>query len=177
MANQGSEKYTDETALRSVRDRIEHLFETGRCTEIIELCTDVLSSLPDEWKFYYHRAQAKLLLGDRSGAIDDLTIAIRIRPMEPTLYFFRGSWRVDAGEYVEGTDDLMQSINAETDQGTSYYVESARFRRAVAFLQLGEFEKAEKECLQVRATLTAHVRGRLWSASEVLDRAKRRAPP
>ena len=157
--------------------RIERLFDTRRYAEIIDLCSEIVSAYADEWKFYYHRAQAKMLLRRRSEAIDDLTSALKIQDREPALYYFRGSWNVDSGNDLEGSDDLMHAIDAEVELGTAYYVESARFRRAIAFLHLGEFEKAHGECRLVRPDLRTWVKGRLWSATEVLDRAKRRVRP
>jgi len=154
--------------------RIERLFDSARYAEVIDLCSDIVSSFPEEWKFYYHRAQAKLLLRRRSEAIEDLTLALRFQDAEPALYYFRGSWSVDAGNYLDGSNDLIEAINAEAKLGTSYYVESARFVRAVALLHLGEFEKVKEECVHVRPDFKSFVKGRLWSASEVLDRATRR---
>ncbi len=164
-------------SLHDATIRIKRLSDSGRYAEVIDLCSDVVALFPREWKFYYESAHAKMILGRRSEAIDDLSRALKIQDREPALFFFRGSWKIDAGDYVHGSEDLLNAIDAEANLGSSYYVESARFRRAIAFLHLAEFEKAKDEYNHVRPDLTAYVKGRMWSATEVLDKTQRRIRP
>ncbi|HKO47097.1 MAG TPA: hypothetical protein VJV79_05200 [Polyangiaceae bacterium] len=167
----------DDEKMVAAVDRIERLFDGRRYAEVVELCTVLLAELPAEFRLYYHRAQAKMLGGDRRGAIDDLTSAINQNPAEPTLFYFRGLWSLDEGNQLSAANDFQGAIDAETKLGTSYYVESARFSRAVALLFIGDFQQAELECAQVRADLKTYVGGRQWSVNDILGYAGRRQRP
>lgn len=167
----------DENEMDATIDRIERLFDGRRYAEIVELCTALLAQFPTEFRLYYHRAQAKTLHGDLRGAIDDITSAIAHNPDEPALFYFRGLWALDEGNMQSAANDLLRAVEAETKLGTSYYVESARFARAVALLFLGDFRQAQFECTHLREDLKSFVAGRQWSVSDVLAHAGRGKRP
>lgn len=158
-------------------DRIERLFDGRRYAEIVEFCSELLARFPAEFRLYYHRAQAKTLGGDGRGAIDDMTSAIAQNPSEPALFYFRGLWALDEGDQHAAANDLQQAVEAEARLGTSYYVESARFVRAIALLSLGSYRQAELECAQVRADFKTFAAGRQWTVNDVLAHAARGQRP
>lgn len=157
--------------------RIERLFDARRYAEVVEFCSELLARFPTDYRLYYHRAQAKTLGGDGRGAIADMTSAIAQNSAEPTLFYFRGLWELDEGDQHAAANDLQQAVEAEARLGTSYYVESARFARAIALLFLGDYRQAELECTHVRADLKTFAAGRQWTVDDVLNQAARGQRP
>ena len=116
-------------------------------------------------------------MGDRVGALADISTAIALQPTEPALFFFRGLWNVNADRLPAGVDDLTKAIALEQTLGRTYYSESARFLRAVASLPLGKFDQGIADCDLVRADMTTFAHGRLWNAAEVRKLAAQRQKP
>lgn len=157
--------------------RIERWFDARRYVEVVEFCSELIARFPTDYRLYYHRAQAKTLGGDGRGAIADMTSAIAQNSAEPALFYFRGLWELDEGDQHAAANDLQQAIEAEERLGTSYYVESARFARAIALLFLGDYRQAELECTHVRADLKTFAAGQQWTVDDVLSQAARGRRP
>jgi hypothetical protein len=85
---------------------VKAALDARRYTDAVDCATRFLNTNPPSFERYFHRAQAKALLNDQAGAIDDITAALTLNPREPALYFFRGIWRIDQRDYVHGASDL-----------------------------------------------------------------------
>src|SRR5687767_4482338 len=114
--------------------QIEDLMAKKQYAAVIDFCEKVEGQLSDSYEVFYHRAQAKNVLSDVEGALRDLSVAIDLEPREPALFFFRGLWSIDVGDYASANRDIQKAIELEDKLGSSYYRQSAKFVRAVALL-------------------------------------------
>ena len=153
-------------------NQIERLIQQSREADILAICDELLVRFPDRFELYYHRAQARAVLGDSVGALRDISTAIVLQPGEPALFFFRGTWLINEGELVKGIADLAETLNLETKLGLAYYSQSARLTRAVAYLLLREFERALEDSLAVKPDASGYVRDRVWTARNIAELAK-----
>lgn len=151
-------------------ERVRRLSSTGRDVEAIALCSDLVSEFPGRSEPYFYRALAKHSLGDRSGALADLTDAIALKPEEPASFFFRGRWQIEAGRYAEGISDLRRAIVADEALGSTYYADSARFSVAVAYFLSKEFRQSELACEGVPANAGTYLAGRRWTLADLRRR-------
>lgn len=157
----------EEAELDAAIAQIKQWSHGGQDEQVISACTDLLRRFPEEFELYYFRAQARAARRDREGAIEDLGHAMTCNPKEPALFYFRGLWRLDAGEHAEAARDFQEAIELEEELESSYYVESARMARAVALMLLGRFSESELECSKVRPSAKSYLVGRMWSAADV----------
>jgi len=157
-------------ALGSEIARVQRLSSTGRDSEAVGLCTDLVHEFPGRFEPYFHRALAKHSLGDRSGAIADLTEAIRLNASEPASLFFRGRWQIEAGEYASGISDLRQAIVADEALGSEYYSEPARMSVAVAYFLQGDFAQSEFAAKRLSSSAATYLAGRRWTIGDLRRR-------
>lgn len=61
-------------------------------------------------EFYYDRANAKLASGDKEGAIEDYSRAIKFDPKNPSLYNNRGLAKYALGNYQGAVEDYSLNI-------------------------------------------------------------------
>jgi tetratricopeptide (TPR) repeat protein len=160
----------DVAALDSEIARVQRLSSTGRDSEAEDLCTHLIGEFPGRFEPYFHRALAKHSLGDRSGAIADLTEAIRLNASEPASLFFRGRWQIEAGEYAIGISDLHQAIIADEALCSEYYTEPARLSVAVAYLLQGDFAQAELASRGLSPSAATYLAGRRWTIGDLRRR-------
>lgn len=67
----------------------------------------------DNWQAYQERANAKLARGDVSGAIMDLTAALRDSPPNPALFFLRGSAKLRLKDWNGGAADFEAGLRLD----------------------------------------------------------------
>lgn len=160
----------DVGALDSEIARVQRLSSTGRDSEAVGLCTDLIDEFPGRFEPYFHRALAKHSLGDGSGAIADLSEAIRLNASEPASLFFRGRWQIEAGKYALGISDLHQAIVADETLGSEYYTEPARLSVAVAYLLQGDFAQSELASRGLSPSAATYLAGRRWTLGDLRRR-------
>jgi tetratricopeptide (TPR) repeat protein/S1-C subfamily serine protease len=71
--------------------------------------------------FYYNRGNVRNELGDKPGAIDDYTQAIKINPNLAQAYYNRGNVRNDLGDKQGAIDDYNQAIKINPNYADAYY--------------------------------------------------------
>lgn len=158
-------------------DRIDRLLDGRHYAEAEDVCTSLLIESPNDFRLFYHRAQAKHLSGRTRDAIGDLGRAIANNEREPALFYFRGLWSLEEAEFAAAERDLGLAVEKESAMGSAYYLESAQLARAVALLMLSDFVGAERQCHLLRPDQQIFLLGRQWRASEVqtLAASRRRA--
>lgn len=159
----------DASALDGALQRLTTLARSRAPAEVIALCDEVEVTFGPHFEICHHRAHARAIMGDKSGAIADLSRGIALRPEEPALFYFRGLWQLDTGDPLGASHDFSSAIALETAMGSSYYLRSARFARAIASLGLREFDQALSDCRAVDGDMRAFVAGRLWSVEDILN--------
>ncbi|MDQ2642171.1 MAG: hypothetical protein M3020_00025 [Myxococcota bacterium] len=160
----------DSGALGAEMARVQRLSSAGRDSEAVGLCTDLIVEFPDRPELYFQRALAKHSLGDRSGAIADLTEAIALNASEPASLFFRGRWQIEEGEYAAGISDLHQAIIADDALGSAYYADPARLSVAVAYFLQGDFARSETASTGLSADAATYLAGRRWTIRDLRRR-------
>ncbi|MDB9452718.1 tetratricopeptide repeat-containing serine protease family protein, partial [Dolichospermum circinale] len=96
--------------------------------------------------FYTNRGNVRNDLGDKPGAIDDYTQAIKINPNDAQAYSNRGNVRYELGDKQGAIDDYTQAIKINPNYAEAYG------NRAYVYYQLGDKQKA-REDLQRAAQL------------------------
>ncbi|AGY56424.1 PDZ domain-containing protein [Gloeobacter kilaueensis] len=71
--------------------------------------TQLLKLLPDEARFYYNRALARVKLTDQPGALLDFSEYIRRSPTDPVGYYNRASLRLTLADREGALSDLRQA--------------------------------------------------------------------
>ncbi|MFO0098199.1 MAG: tetratricopeptide repeat protein [Aphanizomenon sp.] len=71
--------------------------------------------------FYNNRGIVRDDLGDKQGAIDDYTLAIKINPNVAQAYYNRGVVRDDLGDKPGAIDDYNQAIKINPNYALAYY--------------------------------------------------------
>jgi len=160
----------EDGALRSQIARIQRLSSTGRDVEVVSLCTDLVAEFPGHSEPYFYRALSKRSLGDRSGAIADLTEAIALNAAEPGSLFFRGRWQIEGGAYAAGISDLREAILADEALGSTYYADSARLSVAVAYFMNKDFAQSELASAGLSASAGTYLAGRYWTIGDLRRR-------
>lgn len=166
----------DDGAPEYLLEEIEQLGSRKNYEEVVRRCTELQTSYPKQFEFHYFRAQANNYLGKISDALLDISRAIDLQKNEPALFFFRGTWSIDAGDLSGGVRDLEQAILLEQDTDEQYYSESARFARAVACVKIGDFAQALSDLEECRPDMDIYICGRLWQANEVRALARKGRP-
>jgi tetratricopeptide (TPR) repeat protein len=153
--------------LESEMKRVRGLSEQGRDVEAIVICDELVTEYPGRFEPYFRRALSRHSMGDRSGALTDLSEAIALNPDEPASLFFRGRWQIEAGAYADGIEDLRRAILADEALGSAYYAESARISLAIAYFLAGRFGQCELACKSVSANARTYLAGRLWTIADL----------
>jgi tetratricopeptide (TPR) repeat protein len=167
----------DTVDLEASMARVKQLAQDDRCAEAATLCTQLIQQFPEDFEPYFRRAHAHWRLGDGSAAIQDLTDAIRLRPDEPALYYFRGLWSIEMGAPSQGTADLGEAIALDRKLGSTYYADCAPLDQAIGYLMLGQFELAKTAVDAMPREMKSYVAGQLWTCAKVREFiAARRRP-
>jgi tetratricopeptide (TPR) repeat protein len=163
--------------LENALEELEGLVARRAFSKAIERSTELIERFPSEFELFYRRAQAHNMMNQRVQAIDDVSRAIELQPREPALYFFRGLWNIERDQFNDCIADMEKVAALEGDFATAYYVESARFLQAIAYLATAEFEHAESSLDCCRYDMDLFVRGRMWSADHVRQHIRARRRP
>lgn len=78
---------------------------------------------------YYESGKTKLLAGQISDAITDLTVAIDAGNASVDTYILRGEAYMQSGDYSNAMVDFNSAINAEPTNAVAYYDRSMLFTR------------------------------------------------
>lgn len=161
----------DEAAAQEASRRIRRLLDSRAYEDAVAACSEAVERYPDQGRFYYSRAQAKLLSGGRNpdftAAIEDVSRAIELSPEEPTGRFFRGIWSLELGDWSRAAEDLAEAVALEEVVGSNYYVDSARLLRALALRELGDANRAKAEVAKCHPSASFYARRRLWKVGDI----------
>lgn len=95
----------------------------------------LIKAIPNESKFYYHRALAFTALEKHAYALNDYSLAILANPSADS-YYNRGVFYMDINYYEKANADL--TISLKLNENNSY----AYFYRGASFLLLGKYMDA-----------------------------------
>ena len=154
-------------SLQNLISNAETLARAGDDEKTVSLAEDLIQRFPDEMEVWALRAYLYARRQKYEQAIDDLTRAIEINPLEPFLFHDRGRYELAVGKPESAVDDFGKGLNLCDHYGNDYYRESLHFHRAEAFLMLGKRREALSDLSRVRADYRAWIRS-LRTKTELL---------
>jgi len=163
----------DDLAKKKIEQAIK-CSESRDFEDAIKLCTEAIIISSDKRKAYKERSfiYAKMKLWDK--AIEDVTHLIDSVSKEPCDFFTRGRWLLAQSNWKQAIEDFTTVLSIEEEINNTYYSESAYFFRAVAYLYKREYEKAIKDCFNVRDGFSIYLLGSIKSKEEIIMEAKRK---
>lgn len=153
---------------------VGRLASSRKYGEARALCTAMMERFPKHADLYFRRGMIQHVLKELKAAIDDLSHAIELRNDEPAYVFFRGLWRLELGVNDDAIVDLSEAIRLEEGLDSSYYVDSARLARAVAYMLSGNVDQALNSVSGLPNDAGVHVAKRVWSTSMLKEEISRR---
>ena len=72
-------------------------------------------------KLFAKKAEIKIIMGDKNGAIKDLNKAIDFYPANENLYFERGNEKIAIRNFKSGIKDMDKAIKINSKFGLAYY--------------------------------------------------------
>ncbi len=131
------------------------MLEAGDDETARSLVNQLVERFPNEikaWSLHGHiYAQAR----DFAQATTDLTRAIEINAMEPSLFFDRGRYELEQGEFQSAIRDFSKALELCDYYKNDYYRELLHFMRAEAFCLAGMKVEAIQDLGHVRDDLQA----------------------
>lgn len=90
---------------------------------VIQVCTDLIGLEPQVPEFYQHRANAKRMIGDFKGAIEDGEKLLERAPDSSSAYLYIGLGKLGLGEYSEAEKSLTKVIDSSSERidSLAYY--------------------------------------------------------
>jgi len=134
--------------------KAEHLARSGDNDEAMSLATDLTEQHPSEIKVWMLRAHLWTLKRDYTQAIADLTRAININGMEPSLFYDRGRHALALGDVLSAISDFSEGLRLCDGYNDDYYRGPLHFFRAEALLRLGRKHEALADLHHVREDFT-----------------------
>jgi tetratricopeptide (TPR) repeat protein len=107
-------------------------------------CACAVALAPEDAHPYYCRAEAEMGLGDRAGAMADLSKAIEISPEEAGLYSARAWLNEERGNYDGAVADWRKAL--EVALAGNYYRELFRNHLARVELKQGAYDAVVADC-------------------------------
>jgi len=96
----------------------DHLL--SRYQQQIDQATATLQANPDNTEAYQQRAEARLILQDKKGALADYDQLVRLQPTDTELRFRRASYRTLNGNYAGAVQDYDAILVANPDHLNAY---------------------------------------------------------
>jgi tetratricopeptide (TPR) repeat protein len=119
------------------------LFNEGLLDSAIVCFTKVLDKSPNHISARLLRAKAYQKAYDIADAIEDLNVILKRLPNDTCALCTRGICFFWLKEYQKAIDDYTKAIEAETQTDDFLF-----YNRGAAYLEIGNYEEAEKDCTQ-----------------------------
>ena len=146
------------SALDRTISAANELASAGKDQEALSVANSLTQQHPAEMRVWALRAYVYALLKDYDAAIADLSNAIAIAPMEPSLFFNRGRYEFVLDHFQAAVDDFTSGLELCDYHDNEYYRETLLFMRAEALTRLGKKKEALLDLQQVRDDFT------LWTS-------------
>jgi tetratricopeptide (TPR) repeat protein len=91
---------------------------------------------------YFHRAQARMKLGEHAGAVGDLDAALQLNPGDAAALGLRGKARMYTWEFKKAAEDLLSAIELTRSEADR---RPFRALRAVALIKTSQEKAADDE--------------------------------
>jgi serine/threonine protein kinase/Tfp pilus assembly protein PilF len=146
--------------LDALRLRLELHRSLKHDHDVIRSCNDVLARDKPSAMLYEFRGLAKESLRDYSGAIEDLTLAIALRPGDAPLLAHRGALYVVTDAPRSALRDFRESIRLDDSNADAY------LGRGLALVTLGQHREAVADAAKALA-MSGRTETRLYKAARI----------
>jgi tetratricopeptide (TPR) repeat protein len=130
-------------------------------------CSEIILRYPEHFEAYFRRAHVHIAMDNLREALEDLTRAITLNPKEPAFFFFSGLWLIKASRYEAAANAFSEAICLEQALDSSYYVDTARLGRAIAYFLANDLIRASTTLRDVSADSSVFAAGRLWTRTSL----------
>ncbi len=117
----------------------EFLAAQGQYAEAIELYTQALQHLPEDWEAWLNRARLHQWLGNHAESIRDATAAIQHGARKSDPYLFRARSHVSLRQYAEALQDANDAVRLDPRDPHAYHV------RGIAHCGIGDYKLALRD--------------------------------
>lgn len=107
-------------------------YDVGDFEGSIKDFTTLINAIPNQTKFYFHRALAAVALENHALALNDYSLAILVEPSADT-YYNRGVFYMDINYYEKANSDFSASLKLNENNSYAY------FYRGASSLFLGKY--------------------------------------
>jgi tetratricopeptide (TPR) repeat protein len=105
---------------------------------------------PNEMEAWSLRAYLHARNHNYQEVVADVTRAIDVNALEPSLFFYRGRYDLVLGKEESAVTDFSRGLELCDRYNDDYYRESLHFFRAEAFVRLGRKREALADLAHVR---------------------------
>lgn len=153
---------------KKLKEAFDHS-EKKEFSEALKICSEVIENYPKCTEAYRERAYVYSRMKDWEKALLDINKAITLDLDNPADYFTRGRWLLITDNPQDAVEDFSKVLMIENEMNSAYFSETAYFFRALAYLDIGLYEKALNDCKEVRDDFALHFKSRLRSKREIQD--------
>jgi tetratricopeptide (TPR) repeat protein len=150
--------------------KAESLTRDDEVQSALEIANGLIESNPERAEVWLLRAYIHGRSRNYRRAIEDLTEAISISRVEPSIFFDRGRYQLQVREYGKAIEDFSEGLGLCDYHQNDYYRDALHFFRAEAYLQLGRRRKVLADLEHVHDDLPTWTT-RLRTKSELLQEA------
>lgn len=148
-------------------ERASRFSQREEYAQALKICDNVIKDHPNNSRGYRERAYVNAFQKKHEKAVDDIGIAISLDPIQPAYYFLRALCLLNCDRPEEACQDLSEVLSLEERFGRGYYVESAYFYRAAAYLDLGLYKEALQDCRNVKDGFVVYMKGGRRSKEDI----------
>ena len=133
----------------------------------MSLADTLVARYPNEMEAWSLRGHLHARNHNYLEAIANVTRAIDVNLLEPSLFFDRGRYELALGKQESAAKDFSKGLELCDQHNDSYYRESLHFFRAEALIRLGRKREAVEDLAHVRADFKMWI-DRLRSKADLL---------
>jgi tetratricopeptide (TPR) repeat protein len=108
----------------------------------LALADQIAAQYPDDFRVWSLLAYLRALRSDYEAAVSALSRAIDLEQREPCLFFDRGRYELQLGNWVAAERDLSTGLELCDFHQDDYYRQTLHFFRAEARIRLGRNQDA-----------------------------------
>ena len=138
------------SSLNSLVLKAKQLARAGDHEKAISLADELVGRYPNEMEAWSLRAYLHARNHNYQEAVADVTRAIDVNALEPSLFFDRGRYDLVLGREESAVTDFSRGLELCDRHNDDYYRESLDFFRAEAFVRLGRKREVLADLVFVR---------------------------
>lgn len=134
-------------------ERAQRFFLKGKYKESIKVFSDLLAAGYEPALTHMSRGVSYLKMDEREPAVRDFDRAIEIDGRDASAFYFRGSARMLAGDYVGAASDFSRAIENNPDH------RAALLARGVSLINLGRKKEGARDIKKAIRHVEAAIQG------------------